>query len=338
MKRTSIDSGDLHQGSSATTADKRPKPNPAAAVQGATAVDDREHSTSITPHIKQEAQDDDVKTVATDNGADPKRAVAMAPGSCNGTILVRTVPQINGFSTSETISTTVVRTIVRPPPTSRSMTTLRSTVDTQTDADDESTSLVPTVSAVAAEAGPSIASSTMTPGTIPSTNNTVPTVSAVAAETGPSIASQTDADDVYPPSVVPTEPSAQHSATNPIDDRSTSDPDEIKPELDPSLRTTVKTEPVSDSSVSASSTAAAAVPVVPLRTSCNYGCKCYRRNLQHRTDMAHPGDPDYRRPDYPDAPPSAPDCPFGARCYRRECTHFRMFRHPPSREYDGDRH
>lgn len=98
--------------------------------------------------------------------------------------------------------------------------------------------------------------------------------------------------------------------------------------------TTVKIEPSGDTSVAASPAAAAAAapPVVPLRTSCNYGCKCYRRNLQHRNDMAHPGDPDYRRPNYPEAPAGAPDCPFGAQCYRREPNHFRMFCHPPSCE------
>ena len=50
----------------------------------------------------------------------------------------------------------------------------------------------------------------------------------------------------------------------------------------------------------------------------------------HRTEVAHPGDDDYRRPDFPDPSPDKPDCQFGARCYRRNPVHFQHYKHPPS--------
>lgn len=56
----------------------------------------------------------------------------------------------------------------------------------------------------------------------------------------------------------------------------------------------------------------------------------FRRNPQHRNDMAHPGDPDYRRPEFADPPPGTPACPFGASCYRRNPQHFRQLHHPPA--------
>uniref|UniRef100_A0A336LHW4 CSON010461 protein n=1 Tax=Culicoides sonorensis TaxID=179676 RepID=A0A336LHW4_CULSO len=51
------------------------------------------------------------------------------------------------------------------------------------------------------------------------------------------------------------------------------------------------------------------------RESCEYGVGCYRRNLEHRREQAHPGDADYRRPDYPPAPPGTPPCPYGNRTH-----------------------
>lgn len=74
-------------------------------------------------------------------------------------------------------------------------------------------------------------------------------------------------------------------------------------------------------------------PVVPLRPSCSFGIRCFRRGPAHRNDMAHPGDPDYRRPNHPPAPSTAPACPFAARCYRRDPEHFRQFAHPPSGKF-----
>lgn len=71
----------------------------------------------------------------------------------------------------------------------------------------------------------------------------------------------------------------------------------------------------------------------PLRPSCEFGVRCYRRTLEHRTQFAHPNDSDYRRPTFPPAPSDAPHCPYGASCYRRNPQHFRDFQHPDSSEY-----
>ena len=32
----------------------------------------------------------------------------------------------------------------------------------------------------------------------------------------------------------------------------------------------------------------------PIRKSCPFGASCYRKNPQHKSDEAHPGDDDYR--------------------------------------------
>uniref|UniRef100_A0A0K8VRQ7 Aprataxin and PNK-like factor n=1 Tax=Bactrocera latifrons TaxID=174628 RepID=A0A0K8VRQ7_BACLA len=66
-----------------------------------------------------------------------------------------------------------------------------------------------------------------------------------------------------------------------------------------------------------------------LRQSCRFGIRCYRRNPMHRSEEAHPGDHDYRRPIYPPPPKGTPECPFGDQCYRRNPTHFEQFNHPP---------
>ncbi|XP_017067801.2 aprataxin and PNK-like factor isoform X2 [Drosophila eugracilis] len=87
----------------------------------------------------------------------------------------------------------------------------------------------------------------------------------------------------------------------------------------------IKTEPTNssaqaavDSSVSSSST----------RISCRFGIRCYRRNPAHRSAEAHPGDQDYRRPNFPDPPLGTPACPFGNACYRRNPVHFQEHSHP----------
>ncbi|KAH8383132.1 hypothetical protein KR009_007041, partial [Drosophila setifemur] len=74
-----------------------------------------------------------------------------------------------------------------------------------------------------------------------------------------------------------------------------------------------------DSSVSSSTS----------RPSCRFGIKCYRRNPAHRSAEAHPGEADYRRPNFPEPPLGTPPCPFGNACYRRNPTHFQMHSHPP---------
>uniref|UniRef100_A0A034VY21 Aprataxin and PNK-like factor n=1 Tax=Bactrocera dorsalis TaxID=27457 RepID=A0A034VY21_BACDO len=66
-----------------------------------------------------------------------------------------------------------------------------------------------------------------------------------------------------------------------------------------------------------------------LRQSCRFGIRCYRRNPMHRSEEAHPGDHDYRRPIYPPPPKGTPECPFGDQCYRRNPIHFEQFNHPP---------
>lgn len=67
-----------------------------------------------------------------------------------------------------------------------------------------------------------------------------------------------------------------------------------------------------------------------VRNSCKFGIRCYRQNPMHRREEAHPGDSDYRRPDFPPAPVDAPPCPYGDLCYRRNPVHFQQFTHPPS--------
>lgn len=66
------------------------------------------------------------------------------------------------------------------------------------------------------------------------------------------------------------------------------------------------------------------------RPCCRYGIKCYRQNASHRETEAHPGDRDYKLPDYPPPPPGCPQCPYGAACYRRNPAHFQQFSHSGS--------
>ncbi|XP_039955138.1 aprataxin and PNK-like factor [Bactrocera tryoni] len=71
-----------------------------------------------------------------------------------------------------------------------------------------------------------------------------------------------------------------------------------------------------------------------LRQSCRFGIRCYRRNPMHRSEEAHPGDHDYRRPIYPPPPKGTPECPFGDQCYRRNPIHFEQFNHPPETDFE----
>lgn len=98
----------------------------------------------------------------------------------------------------------------------------------------------------------------------------------------------------------------------------------------------------------------ASTSTVPIRESCRFGIRCYRytstemyfffrdnfqfvyyfrRNLLHRTEEAHPGDTDYRRPTFYSPPPGTPSCPYGSACYRRNPEHFREYSHPRSSKY-----
>ena len=88
--------------------------------------------------------------------------------------------------------------------------------------------------------------------------------------------------------------------------------------------------------------AAANVPANPVavnadpevRASCQYGIRCYRATQEHRAELAHPGDADYRRPIFPGAPVDAPHCPFWAACYRRNPQHFQDYTHPEPSKFD----
>lgn len=85
-----------------------------------------------------------------------------------------------------------------------------------------------------------------------------------------------------------------------------------------------KEERDNDDTVSVSSTSS--IPVG--RPCCRFGIKCYRtQNSIHRAEEAHPGDTDYKIPQYPEPPPGTPICPFGTTCYRRNPTHFQAFSH-----------
>lgn len=99
----------------------------------------------------------------------------------------------------------------------------------------------------------------------------------------------------------------------------------------------IKDEPIDTTTSSSTVPAPPSVTLVPKvedvkpeRRSCNYGIKCFRQNAAHRTELAHPGDVDYRRPNLPSAPPGTPACPWGASCYRRNPQHFMQLSHPPS--------
>ncbi|XP_055850398.1 aprataxin and PNK-like factor [Episyrphus balteatus] len=69
------------------------------------------------------------------------------------------------------------------------------------------------------------------------------------------------------------------------------------------------------------------------RVSCKFGIRCYRRNQMHRVEEAHPGDSDYRRPDFPTPPDGTPPCPYGDLCYRRNPVHFQQYTHPASTDF-----
>lgn len=108
----------------------------------------------------------------------------------------------------------------------------------------------------------------------------------------------------------------------------------IKPDLD-----AVKTEPVKTSTQNTSSSTVVkpTTPTTPVnqsnpgqRQSCQYGVRCYRNTPEHRREVAHPTDQDYRRPTYPPAPSGTADCPWGASCYRRNPEHFQVLQHPPA--------
>ncbi|KAH8265246.1 hypothetical protein KR038_002318, partial [Drosophila bunnanda] len=109
------------------------------------------------------------------------------------------------------------------------------------------------------------------------------------------------------------------------DAASSNGPGNVQVKVEPPVAAVVKVEPANsngqasdDSTVSSSS----------LRPSCRFGIRCYRRNPAHRSAEAHPGDSDYRRPNFPEPPLGTPACPFGNACYRRNPVHFQQHSHP----------
>ncbi|XP_017846108.1 aprataxin and PNK-like factor isoform X2 [Drosophila busckii] len=90
---------------------------------------------------------------------------------------------------------------------------------------------------------------------------------------------------------------------------------------------TIKTEPAA-AQVSPANSGQSATVSSSLRPSCRFGVRCYRVNPAHRAAEAHPGESDYRRPDFPAPPLGTPNCPFGNSCYRRNPVHFQQYSHP----------
>lgn len=142
------------------------------------------------------------------------------------------------------------------------------------------------------------------------------------------------------PPVDPTTASTSNSADPPVkvkeepkEGATPKDPPKPTPE-DPPKPTPVQkpTSAIADVKVEVS----APVAVPPGRPCCRFGVKCYRKNASHRDMECHPGDVDYKLPDYPPPPSGTLQCPYGATCYRRNPAHFQQLSHsgsPPS-EYN----
>ena len=74
--------------------------------------------------------------------------------------------------------------------------------------------------------------------------------------------------------------------------------------------------PPSPSSSSRSrSPSAPRTPVV--REACQYMSRCFRQNPQHKTEFAHPGDPDW----------NLGECEYGTNCYRQNPAHKSRYTH-----------
>ncbi|XP_019905468.2 aprataxin and PNK-like factor isoform X2 [Esox lucius] len=71
----------------------------------------------------------------------------------------------------------------------------------------------------------------------------------------------------------------------------------------------------------------------PLRTPCQYGKHCYRKNPFHFQECSHPGDSDYENyseeVDEDDEADNGdrPECPYGTDCYRKNPLHRKEYRH-----------
>ncbi|CAF1309027.1 unnamed protein product [Adineta steineri] len=105
---------------------------------------------------------------------------------------------------------------------------------------------------------------------------------------------------------------------------------------------TEKKEPKADESIISSTavqtntsdnqTASSSTTVVESkkREQCPYGESCFRKNLIHRQEVSHPGDPDWESKEN-DKNTEKPDCPYGNECYRTNTDHLNEYRHPKKR-------
>ncbi|CAF3474816.1 unnamed protein product [Rotaria sp. Silwood1] len=66
------------------------------------------------------------------------------------------------------------------------------------------------------------------------------------------------------------------------------------------------------------------------RERCPYGESCYRKNLVHRQQAIHPGDPDWDTEDN-NKTKTKPECPYGNECYRKNPDHLNEYHHPKKR-------
>ncbi|CAF3467365.1 unnamed protein product [Rotaria sp. Silwood1] len=66
------------------------------------------------------------------------------------------------------------------------------------------------------------------------------------------------------------------------------------------------------------------------RERCPYGESCYRKNLVHRQQAIHPGDPDWDTVDN-NTTKTKPECPYGNECYRKNPDHLNEYHHPKKR-------
>lgn len=122
------------------------------------------------------------------------------------------------------------------------------------------------------------------------------------------------------------------------------------------VKTEVKSEPTDNENADGATTSSGETHQSSQRECCRYGVRCYRYNLNdrqymcsmlqyfnclfrrnpaHRAEQAHPGDEDYRLPEYPDPPLGAAPCPYLDRCYRRNPAHFQQFSHKATCEYSN---
>lgn len=95
-----------------------------------------------------------------------------------------------------------------------------------------------------------------------------------------------------------------------------------------------ETRKTNQNNLPASSTSTATSTV---RTPCQYGKDCYRKNPLHFQECSHPGDPDYQEEEEKEDDKERPECPYGTDCYRKNPLHWKEYKHtkrpgaPPTR-------